>query len=1247
MLNSCIVSGSVPIPHNDQIMKPLQNDACSKTLKLESDFLTPFGLEEYTYNLDNTSTVITSRTLKTSYIWPKSKPLTANMLEIFSENGHTLGIDYTSTYCRMFALDLDCICRKSSTFDHLNENIVSRIIIVLNELFQQMINTTPTFSVWRNGCGYHLYSDILVSMPTHLYIKKQLEATVEFIDSACVFEVPNTMPLPFSAKIRGAPYTLNIQNAQAGKMALTICKDKQDCLELFFFTQLAVNGRTAAKLTTLLGTEYLVKLSTPTIRRTPPKIINMSAISLYPNFMYMDQFEKYAILMAKQHNIQTTKIEDIDFKDFTADERAQIRLFMSSVNKLFGVGDAHGQESCSTFINLAAFQYGGLYLQPFVAGFFLYLQNVGLFVNFDKFRLLLKKIFYSAMEQYASVKQFVKLVNIQSLQAYSGETGDSIINHLYFMISYSTTPLQTIDQQINSIMEKMTDSTADYVRENIRIEFAKKDKTIGENLINDLLEKFKIIFLEMKILYFDQSSSRYYSLDPVYGAKYESSAKLDTYLYPATIRSWIGHSKPAVAILKTQLEDAHFMHINEPVNFAQTDYMFSTQVGVFNSATGLYTARSRFLRFSKFRHTSIWPFDHPQTTFYAQNQTILEHYVFVADIIKKINNSLFEIYTHCVFAPAIIQLNNLMSISEKHISQIITILSNHKNYEPAYFLLEYFPFNPKMIYLILHLCDDFGGIECFISYKTLCIKVFKTEHVEPKDWSDKFGKIMDEAKFDTNQTTQLEKLKSLKGEHAVNCPDALYLFATVVLACITKCNTFVDFVKILKISQPTTVYKDPRYEKFNNSTNLASMKSNMIRARSIVFGENVTQFQNTLIDELLSICMSADFKPETVVNYLTAVGSMYIPLNVLKKLLLIHGDQDVGKSLACKKITAIAEPSSARFDDISAVIARSSVAEYSAIILNEATYLNASQLKIVTGNDDTSSMKFYSQKYELQRMQTHMFGATNLHVSFKSKEDVDKTSVSRLYAIQFTGVNCPAASPQSSFISMMVDGLYFSGIFSPIHTHAIEALKWLSFGMYMHVRDVNYFPKLDLSCSTCKQYQHIVHYNNSALYKKLVDSGITDAPGFSIRKEQLLNIIRANLDKAGGPYPSISKFKTVFEKQYNISFENVTHIKHFQQVGLILHVKNNMLATEEPNSTIKHEDITNRLKLYTVAEDKDNAMEYFQRTYEKYFDYDKICYKGITFVSEDPCCSDKFDGYSGNNSNMDTTDENSLVMQSV
>nr|WIE70382.1 DNA helicase [Oryctes rhinoceros nudivirus] len=90
-------------------LKPLPNDDCHETFRLESEFLTRYLPGQYIYDADNTSTIIVSRSLKTSYIWPKDKPLTVKDLQVFSENGHTrhrLSIDVLSYVCVRFGLCL-------------------------------------------------------------------------------------------------------------------------------------------------------------------------------------------------------------------------------------------------------------------------------------------------------------------------------------------------------------------------------------------------------------------------------------------------------------------------------------------------------------------------------------------------------------------------------------------------------------------------------------------------------------------------------------------------------------------------------------------------------------------------------------------------------------------------------------------------------------------------------------------------------------------------------------------------------------------------------------------------------------------------------------------------------------------------------------------------------------------------------------------------------------------------------------
>lgn len=1235
MLNSSIVdqyTTETTIP--TKMSTALPNDDCESTFKLETEFLTKYLPQQYVYNQDNTSTIITSRALKTSYIWPKNKPITINDLSIFAENGHTLGIDYQLTYIRMFALDLDCSCRKTgSNFEHINENIVTKVIQHLTKLIEEVLGVNRIeFSVWRNNCGFHIYTDLMVSMPTHLFLKKQLETKIDFIAQPIIFEVPNIMPLPYSAKRMGYPYKLLYINENMNNIPLTNYNEF-NCLELFIFQQIPLDGRTVANITSIMGTEFLVKNKTPIYRRNNPKIVNVSSVTLYDNFSYMTQFENYIKLMVSQYNTHITKIDDIDFSDITEDERVQIQTFMGKINKLFGT---HGSESCDLFIKLSALDFGGLYLQPFTAALFLDLQSTDII----KFKSILKKIYKSAMNQYAAIKVFVNLVNIQTFHAYSEETSDSIIEHLHFLISHNALPTQTLDQQINSIMEKMTDTQADSVRAILN----KCDKNRLELIINELIRKFKKIFFEMKILYYDQSSSRYYFLNPMNGAAYESCSKLTVDMYPSVVRRWIGYSSIASNIFKQVFEQSHDMHLIDPINFTQSTYMYSTKVGVFNSAVGLYTAHTRFLRFYKFRNTSIWPYNVPEKLFYAQNESIIEHYDVVTKFVSIIQNDLFKLYTHCVFAPAMIQLRNLISIEERFIYKIFSSLADHKNFESAHFLIEYFQFDPKIIYLLIHICNEYGGLEILYSYQTMCSKIFQSNSISPLLWREKFQSVIDHAHYDATKPTYIEKLMSLHGEHIESVPTSTYLFIVIILACMIKCDAYNDFILAFNITLPDKINHHELYTEFDCKTTMASMRSNFNRARDIVFGKNRTPFQDTLIDELFSICMSANFKPETVINYLTAVSAMFIPVNVSKKLTLLQGDGDVGKSLACKKIAEIAAPSVGRFEDVSSLMNRASPAEYSVIIINEAARFNSSHIRIITGNDDTSMKRFFTQSYELQRMQTLMFGATNIHVSFKGsdREDVDKTSVSRLYAILFTGKQCPAETHHSSLISMLANETYFSGLLVPIMSDSVNALRWLSFGIYMSVRDINYYPKLNTDCDACRDYQHTVHYYNSKLYKFIVDSGLIDAPGFFISKEKLLSIVKPNIDK-NGKYSSISAFKSDFEKQYNISFDKIKDISNFQQIGLIQHIIDNMMVVEEEGSQITADDIKKKLEVYTLMEHCDNARSYFQRTQEKYYDYQTGVYKNIAFASNVP------QSYDGNESPSNTTSisRDSLVMKSV
>lgn len=186
----------------------LPNDTDPATLAAESKFLSNFNLEPYRFRPSERSVVIYSRALNTHYYWPLKHILSSGMLaKAFRHCGHTLGIDNTKSYFRMFSLDVDCLCRTGGS----NANVHITLTMALNvktiveeELCFFTQNTNIIATLWRNKCGYHIYTNVGISLPTHIFLCSRIAARMSGL--AVKLEVPSIMPLPYSAKIPNQPY---------------------------------------------------------------------------------------------------------------------------------------------------------------------------------------------------------------------------------------------------------------------------------------------------------------------------------------------------------------------------------------------------------------------------------------------------------------------------------------------------------------------------------------------------------------------------------------------------------------------------------------------------------------------------------------------------------------------------------------------------------------------------------------------------------------------------------------------------------------------------------------------------------------------------------------------------------------------------------------------------------------------------------------------------------------------------------
>lgn len=1318
-------------------------------------------MDDTTITTDPEATIIYSRCLKTHYIWPKEQPITVNMLKSkFEKTGHTISIDYTRTYNRLFALDLDCICRTKalSIVSHLDENQVQQIVTTMLAVMTKDLRLSMTqrkaikYSVWRNGCGFHIYTNFPVSLPTHLELCQRI--TAELVYGHFIIEVPNNMPLPCSAKVFEQPYIeVNVPDISFNSISLTNTIP-YTYHEMFELSTQYITSITMMKIGRS-HTDSLIANSSSLYVNKNPKVQSLvafipafgstnniiSTIELNKtNFQHMTQFETYVTTVAEAYNKIRNALTEynstdsqsetdgdsvaidtngyVDLQKFSKQTVNNYLKFIATFYEKFKSGNAHenqqqppitpidentGEDDANSnildvleddnidttptepstkykrpllFVRTSALMYGALHLQHFVALMFhsLQIQNR----TFELFRKLLIEIYgETLMSTNTVIKQFVTTVNIDTFLDYSMNTND-MFEHLEYLYKWNVDPAHSFDQQLEMLMKSQLNvsSPQEYV---LKLEKAQRvssskgasaaDHSSNEvaKLAHHAIETFISILHKLYFMYYDYTTKRIYILTE--GIYYTSDTQFNTSMLPLLIRLYLGVEAKANHIFNNELKNrSAAIYAKGRLSLTNSHFQYATKVGVFNSITGLYSSSISLLQFNKFRNISIWmrPVgenvdSNIRTT--NQNYELLEMRKPVNKFLENIIENVFKLYAHFIIIPSIIQIPTLKTIEQYKIVKLFSILNNFDvcDHNCMHFLVEYFPFPPEYIYYIAELCRVTGSLEILGNYKRLTLAIFKQTKVSFQDWADKFESMFGDVTitYDKTATTTMGKLTSLNHPLLNGEPNNCMIY-TITLACILKCRFYDRFIEGFKLKMSTTNYVHRDYEDFTpTETNRQSMIMNMNRAKRLVFGDNVSELENSMIDELLSLCISVDFKQEQLLNMIAMVGATHVPYNKSKKLFLFHGVTNVGKTYMCGKLTRMMGPKTISTVNFNDLCTRAVLSEASLVVLSEISKICPIQFKAITGNDATSAKRFFTQTYDLQHNQPHMFGGTNVHLDFNGsslQQNVDRTTINRLYVIKLTGIQSETCRNDPNFFGMMIRRQYFPDLFE---SNKIEtwALTWMTYMYYVNNRDSSGYAVLNNTSEESQQYKNYTYYRNNSLYRFLVHARLVDEPDFYIGARRLMSIVSNAVDKTNKDIGSVSAFITKFDNQYDANLhdayacDQVVH--NVQEVAFVNNVKLNMGVAPNPNSVITEEDLAPRIESYKNFEHQDNARLYFTMRNQYYLDQQSGVYKGIEFLtskvdfdynkSYNDTESDDIDDLRTSNPNYPTASESLIV----
>lgn len=1403
--------------------RSLPNDRCPDTAANEKAFLEEHGFVPYSAYADvepssdhrsHPVTVVSSRVTRARYSMPVSAaPFDASVFQRhFERTGHTLTIDYTRSYARLFALDVDCSCRRfrrrlhrrqrrrrdgaadetssiassaaftgdsscsdsesvrsssrcstsssapggaadpayaDATLQHMDESTMHELALHVAKVLREHSARLPDaaaadneatvasslrqqrevrYEVWRNGCGFHLYTDVPVSLPSHVQIARFVAA--RFAQHPCVLEVPDEMPLPFSAKHSGQPYTFAFAGHSRPEILRPVVapfvelfdsihthaisldaepvvhvhdSDTASDYDVSFFRR---PNTTASSAAVVVGRDapfsYLVPSVSPAAVRVSCTDRRYAQFALYlrHRIRYLNALPRnnaagsprsctrrdnisnggdrvdvdveddghadddetvLGYLMAANRPLATSSpspsssspndhrrlvehgdalrranadgndspVSHVTYAPGYDDEvdvdvhaledrqlRDRVQDFFRAFNRLFF--DREDCSTCGGFLELAtAASEGALMLQPYVVA----MHKCLLPISMTDMRVVLRAVLAARTCDDNTIARFVALYDEHTLNAYT-ETGEAMLKHLAVLRRHGITPFMDLNQQVDRLMAATLGcQNAAAFKASLQRKMKPEEKV---ELRQKAIEAYAQALCELHVVLHNKTSLVYYVFD---GDGYVMHGEVKPKHLPQTIFAWIGSSSRGATDGVVMQVGTTVPQITENELFTMSHFMFATTVGVFNSLTSMYTAKTRFLRYTCYRYASVWPPERPRTMYAEQNHDVLRllmhHEVYVRTLIEQPG----QLFTHFLLAPAILQLDSVGFIEEAWISQLLSILDRFPEWDQALFLMDYYPIDPAYVFVLMHLHRRYGGFRAVTSYRRMVHQVLQYEAGTKETWTKKLGPVYRSATYDADAPTYLDALLSLRGDGLTDREDGdgdtpvitrdFAFLSWLVALLLTKTTHHEPFVFALyRPSRDMTRREHPEYQDFVPRVDSRTSRANKERAARIVFGEEARVRDGKFIDTLFSMGMSTFFDPSNTIELLSVLSYMFVPYNRHKKIFLFHGYGNNGKSFLCNLIQDMTMPKTGRFQHLDTAMERSSVTLKNAVtILNEVERVDSSKIKTVTGNDPESTKIFYSQVYEMCRSQSLIYGATNKIVKFRGETLADVATVNRFHVVKLHGKQIRADRPMSCLLQLLVREELLPNAVQLSEWQMVHYANILVYLTYLLRRDETLYPTINVENEGNVEYRDRVYRTNNRLYDFLRSIDLVEVENFSISAERLLHLVTVNIrDQKRPPYfRTLEGFCTEFAAYYGVQLEPGVVVPNLQELHLVRHITRNTQVEACPGSVITTEDLQRQTLMYLSDAVVDNAITYLQTRYPNHFDRRKRCFVDLRF----------------------------------
>lgn len=854
------------------------------------------------------------------------------LAEYFNETGHALAIDLSMNYNVPFVLDLDCKnCKQNKCDDAISYEIVDDIIIPqicnilvkpLNMTNQFLANNLVVFKK-KNDCNLHIYFNFSISIILwhRLHELLSIELSDDILTRYKVDDI-STIDFPYSTK-NGLdiykPFLYQNENYKS-----FIVSNRAQFYDVPLNTSLTLNLETDVLIgefssqfkmsewyNEVLSHFYItspIELETQLVKNTNKLILNvkLSNVKFETNFTLLNLFISGNIEKETSDYYDDIIIENHNTSEY---EKSVVNALILLSNKIAKITY---QEKIIPENN--SFSYLIKFIKTDSCNFAFYII------------MSILKYIIKTNPHYSHVHYNVQKITILGIlkTMCSIHSRQLKVTPIYHIIE----KLETYDifYKFDNIFNNPEDWFSDITtfihlkKYNSSIEYLASHIKIYETLDDVVEVLLKLCELEIPLFkIYQDSGTHYYYSNGRYVEIKEQALLMNNTLKTKSIHLdlvklvdlLVEENQISTELYKNITNNPKF-YKNIWIRYLQTvkykkplfnmyNYFIATNIGVFNTLTCQYMNNSKLLYMNTIKDYCVLPLESPVMSMKNINNYILHNFNY-KEILDIVISRQKAIYYLSVVVPGLLTLDETLFSDheeEEILQKLHNIILNDENEENVKNIFYLIPVILKYNLNLLALIDITQLI--YLNSQNYGLFTFS-------DINETFKNNKDKIKFETRpfDYKSLNNVENLKSELSnYEYYDERILAFSIILAVfdISKetnlFNSILDNklqIEIEKLDSYLNINKDYNFDIYNFDKKNYSSETNINFKRALNILIQNQQYSEALVNLLMSFSASFKYDSLCINDFLSCASMMYLPNNERKKMLLLIGSPNCGKT---------------------------------------------------------------------------------------------------------------------------------------------------------------------------------------------------------------------------------------------------------------------------------------------------------------------------------------------------------------